>query len=63
MILMITSSNGNIFHVIPLKQMDAGDLRRHRAHYDINVMFLVLLIFCVLQQLLCVENGCTISMA
>ena len=64
-LLMMTSSNGNIFRVtgplcgeftghrwIPLtkasdaelwygwvKNRDAGDLRRHRAHYDVTVMW------------------------
>ena len=48
----MTSSNGNIFRVtgplcgeftghwwIPLTNRKAGDLRRHRAHYDDIVMY------------------------
>ena len=44
----MTSSNGNIFRLLFclicawtngwVNNRDAGDLRRHRAHYDITVM-------------------------
>ena len=50
--IMVTSSNGNIFRVtgpfwrgihrspvISPHNREAGDLRRHRGHYDVIVMF------------------------
>ena len=39
-LLMLTILNGHIFLVtLPLsKHRDAGDLRRHRTHFDVNVM-------------------------
>ena len=42
--IMMTSSNGNIFRVtgpLSLNSCEDGDLRRHRAHYNVGVMMCI----------------------
>ena len=56
-LLMLTILNGHIFLVtLPLsKHRDAGDLRRHRTHFDVNVMWNIYDIFLFLELFLFLE--------